>query len=131
MKIVEFLLKVREVPSWNRTPAISDEDLEDLISQIDMLREKDSKDKYDPYPILGTKPQQYIPRGLLIPHENQAWTNHGQSLSELAQRGGLGWAEALAIIEGKKWRDAEHDEKVAESIVRRMASEYMKGYLEQ
>ncbi len=90
-------------------------------------KEEDSKSKYDPYPILGSGPQQYIPRGLLIPHESQAWANHGQSLSQLAQRGGLSWVEALAIIEDKKWRDVEHDEKVAESIVRKMAAEYMKG----
>ncbi len=127
MKIVEYLMKVRKVPSWSRMPAISDEDLEDLINQIDMLKEEDLKGKYDPYPILGTRPQQYIPRGLLIPHENQAWTNHGQTLSELEQRGGLSWAEALAIIEDKKWRDAEHDERVAEAIVRKMMAEYMKG----
>ncbi len=92
-----------------------------------MLREEDSKGKYNPYPILGTRPQQYIPRGLLIYHENQAWANHGQSLSQLAQRGGLSWAEALAIIEDKKWPGAEHDGKIAEAVVRKMAAEYMKG----
>lgn len=50
-----------------------------------------------------------------------------QSLNQLAKRGGLSWAEALAIIEGKKWRDAEHNENTAEVIVRKMVSEYMKG----
>ena len=60
-------------------------------------------------------------------HEGQAWKNHGQSLTQLAQRGGLSWAEALAIIEGKKWRDAEHDENIAEVVVRKMIAEYMKG----
>ena len=60
-------------------------------------------------------------------HEGQAWKNHGQSLSRLAQRGGLSWTEALAIIEGKSWKDAEHDENTAEVIVRKMASEFMKG----
>lgn len=95
-----------------------------MINQIDMA----NADKcYDPYPILGTRPQQYIPWGLLMLHEGQAWKNHGQSLTQLAQRGGLSWAEALAIIEGKSWRDSEHDENVAEVTVRKMVSEYMKG----
>lgn len=124
MKIIEFLKAIRKVPSWDRTPAISDEDLEDLINQVDITKEDK---RYKPYPILGSRPQQYIPRGLLMIHEGQAWENHGQSLSQLAQRGGLSWAEALAIIEGKKWRDAERDENTAEVIVRKMASEYMKG----
>lgn len=122
MKIIEFLKAVKHIPSWDRTPAINDEDLEDLINQVDMLREDE---RYKPYPILGSRPRQYIPRGLLMIHEGQAWKNHGQSLDQLAQRGGLGWSEALAIIEGKNWRDAEHDENIAETIVRKMADKFM------
>ena len=124
MKIIDFLEAVKRVPSWDREPGITDENLEDLINQVDM----DKKiGRSDPYPILGSRPQQYIPRGLLMIHEGQAWKNHGQSLSRLAQRGGLSWTEALAIIEGKSWKDAEHDENTAEVIVRKMASEFMKG----
>ncbi len=128
MKIIELLMAIRKVPSQSRIPHISDEDLEDLINQVDMLKAEDADRRYDPYPILESErsPKQYIPRGLLSPHEKQAWRNHGQSLSKLAQRGGLSWAEALAIIEDKKLRDAEHDEKVAETIIRKMAAEYMK-----
>ena len=124
MKIIDFLKLVRSIPSQNRAPAIRDEDLETLINQIDMAKDDD---RYSPYPILGTRPQQYIPLGLLTIHEGQAWKNHMQSLSQLADRGGLSWAEALAIIEGKKWKDAEHDENTAEVIIRKMVSEYMKG----
>lgn len=124
MKIIDFLEAVKRVPSWDREPGITDENLEDLINQVDM----DKKiGRYDPYPILGSRPQQYIPRGLVMIHEEQVWKNHGQSLSQLAQRGGLSWTEALAIIEGKSWKDAEHDENTAEVIVRKMASEFMKG----
>lgn len=124
MKVIDFLKAVRKIPSGDRVPAISDEDLESLINQMDMA----NADKhYNPYPILGTNPQQYIPWGLLMMHEGQAWKNHGQSLTQLAKRGGLSWAEALAIIEGKSWRDAEHDENTAEVIVRKMVSEYMKA----
>lgn len=124
MKIIDYLRAVKKIPSWDRAPAISDEDLEALINQMDMVH----KDEYyEPYPILGIRPHQYIPRGLLMIHEGQAWKNHGQSLSQLAQRGGLSWAEALAIIEGKNWRDAEHDENAAEVTVRKMVAEYVKG----
>lgn len=98
--------------------------MEDLINQLDMTKEDE---KYCPYPILGTRPQQYIPYGLLMIHEGQAWKNHGQSLSQLAKRGGLSWAEALAIMDGKTWRDAERDENTAEIIVKQKMSEYMKG----
>lgn len=124
MTVIEFLKAVIKIPQPYRNPAIGDEDLEDLINQLDMAKEDE---KYSPYPILGTRPQQYIPRGLLMVHEGQAWKNHGQSLSQLAKRGGLSWAEALAIIEGKKFRDSEHDENAAEVIVRKKMSDYMKG----
>lgn len=124
MEIIEFLKAVKKVPPYDRTPAISNEDLENLINQIDMVKKDE---QYSPYPILGSRPQQYIPRGLLMIHEGQAWENHGQSLSQLAQRGGLSWAEALAIIEGKNWRDADHNENVAEVTVRKMVAEYVKG----
>lgn len=123
MTIFEFLMDVRRIPYWDRIPAVSDEDLEDLINQADMAKKNE---RLNPYPILGTKPQQYIPRGLLMIHEGQAWKNHGQSLTRLAERGGLSWAEALAIIEGKDWHDAEHNENAAEIIVKKMVAEYMK-----
>lgn len=34
IKVVEFLRLVQSVPSWDRTPAISDEDLKDLLNQV-------------------------------------------------------------------------------------------------
>ncbi len=126
MTVLEFLMDVKRIPYWDRTPAISDNDLEDLINQVDMTKKNE---QYSPYPILGSRPQQYIPRGLFMIHEGQAWKNHGQSLTQLAARGGLSWAEALAIIEGKDWRYAKHDENAAEVIVRKMATEYMKGLI--
>lgn len=123
MTVLEFLEKVRKISSWKRTPAISDVDLEDLINQINMSK----KDKqYSPYPILGSKPKQYIPYGLLLQHENQAWENHGQSLRQLEQRGGLSWAESLAIIEGKKWRESIQNDNEAEPIVKGLVAEFMK-----
>ncbi len=124
MTVLEFLKSIRKIPSWDRTPAISDENLEDLINQVDMTKEDE---KYSPYPILGSRPQQYIPRGLLMIHEGQAWKNHGQSLTQLAQRGGLSWAEALAIIEGKNWRDAIQSENEAETIVKKLIVKFIDG----
>jgi hypothetical protein len=43
-----------------------------------------------------------IPWGLL--NEEWAQRNHGQSLSILAQRGGLDPTEVAAIIERRRWR---------------------------
>lgn len=124
MTVLEFLKATQKIPSWDRSPIISDEDLEDLINQIDMTKKDE---QYKPYPILGSRPQQYIPRGLLMIHEGQVWKNHGQSLTQLAQRGGLSWAEALAIIEGKNWRDAIQTETEAEPIVKKFVEEFMNG----
>jgi tyrosine-protein phosphatase YwqE len=36
-------------------------------------------------------------------HEDQAYSNHGQTLKRLKERGGLGVTEILAIIHRKKW----------------------------
>lgn len=36
-------------------------------------------------------------------HERQAMRNHGQTLERLAERGGLSPAEAVAIIEDRKF----------------------------
>lgn len=70
VKVIEFLKAVQKIPSHDRVPAISDENLECLINQMDMVKEDC---RYDPYPILGSRPRQYIPRGLLMIHEGQAW----------------------------------------------------------
>lgn len=57
------------------------------------------------YPVIGTNPQEYIPWEILIPHEEQALQNHGQTLERLAERGGLDWNEILPILEDKTWRE--------------------------
>lgn len=59
------------------------------------------------YPVIGTKPQEYIPHEVLIPHEKRAIYNHGgQSLKRLAERGGLSWYEILCVLEDT--RDIEN-----------------------
>jgi len=52
------------------------------------------------FPIMGGPA---IPWAALAPHEAQAQRNHGQSLERLAQRGGLDPAEAVAILEDRRW----------------------------
>lgn len=52
------------------------------------------------YPVIGTRPQEYIPHEVLIPHEKRAMENHGgQTLQRLAERGGLSWYEILCVLE--------------------------------
>lgn len=45
-----------------------------------------------------------IPWRLLEPHAKQAWSNHGQTLERLAQRGGLCPIEAVAVLEDRAYR---------------------------
>lgn len=52
------------------------------------------------YPVIGTKPQEFIPYEVLITHEKIAMDNHGgQTLQILADRGGLSWYEILCVLE--------------------------------
>ena len=74
-------------------------------------------DNNELFPILGTKPKEYIPWECIQPHEEQALKNHGQTLKRLAERGGLDWTEALAVLEDRKWMnmdESEAKEKVLE-----------------
>lgn len=72
-----------------------------------------------PYPVLGGRQKEYIPFGVLAPHEEQALINHGQSLERLAERGGLGWSEMLAILEDRKFKNIE------ESLAKKRVLEYV------
>lgn len=56
------------------------------------------------FPILPSSENYSIPWGLIAPHEEQALKNHGQTLERLAQRHGLSFCEAVAIIEDRPWR---------------------------
>lgn len=49
-----------------------------------------------------------VPWAFLAPHEEQAKRNHDQSLQRLAERGGLGEAEMVAVVEGKRWWEVRH-----------------------
>ena len=62
---------------------------------------------HNAFPVLQPgKQQEYIPYNIIAPHEAQAMRNHGgQSLQRLAERGGLGWDEILAVLKDKTWRE--------------------------
>lgn len=51
-----------------------------------------------------------VPWSLLAPHEAQARRNHDQSLERLAERGGLGLCEMVAVLEDRRWRKMDRAE---------------------
>jgi len=57
------------------------------------------------FPVLGDKIIKSVPWDLLEPHRAQAITNHGQTLEQLAVRGGLDLAEIITVISDRKWHD--------------------------
>lgn len=50
-------------------------------------------------PILGNRDMAPFPWNLLEPHREQALINHGQTLEELAKRGGLSPKQMVAVLE--------------------------------
>lgn len=76
------------------------------------------------FPIMTNKGHEYIPYDVIKPHEEQALKNHGgQTLDRLAERGGLSWAEAYAVLtdskipHGKDYVSEEFYEKKVKEIV--------------
>jgi hypothetical protein len=58
-----------------------------------------------------------IPWAMIEPHAKQAMLNHYQTLHGLHRRGGLSWAEALAVIEDREFRgDPDAKAKVLEAV---------------
>jgi hypothetical protein len=55
-----------------------------------------------------------VPWSLFEPHREQAQKNHGQALERLAERGGLGPDEMLAIIEGRRWHAMDEADALAQ-----------------
>lgn len=56
------------------------------------------------FPILreGADGRRSVPWAWVAPHEAQARRNHGQTLAQLAERGGLAANELHAIVHGRK-----------------------------
>lgn len=60
-----------------------------------------------------------IPWDFIAPHEQQAQKNHRQSLERLAERGGLSWCEALAVVTDKDWKpDRQAKQKLLAEMVK-------------
>jgi hypothetical protein len=51
-----------------------------------------------------------LPWPLVAAHENQALINHGQSIAELAENGGIEWSEMVAVLEDRPWHWMSVDE---------------------
>lgn len=62
-----------------------------------------------------------VPWSLLESHRARASRNHGQTLEELAARGGLAPNEIHAIVHDQKWRPMDAAESVA-WLVERLAA---------
>jgi hypothetical protein len=62
-----------------------------------------------------------VPWAMLAPHEAQAQRNHSQTLRRLAERGGLGPDEMLAVLDDRPWRSMKVQEACAE-LGRRIAA---------
>ena len=75
-------------------------------------------------PILRN-PEFKLPWALIAPHEAQAQANHHQSLERLAQRGGLSFCEAAAIMENRRWS------KIVWPEGREKAEDPARSYLER
>ncbi len=71
-------------------------------------------------PIMSSILMSEIPWALIAPHEAQARANHGQSLNELARRGGLAPCEALAILDGKPYNAFKHCDENAIVLINRV-----------
>lgn len=54
-----------------------------------------------------------IPWAVIAPHERQADRNHGQTLKQLASRGGLSACEAVAVLEDRDWTRMTDEAAVA------------------
>lgn len=62
-----------------------------------------------------------IPWSMIQPHEAQARANHGgQSLTRLAERGGLSICEVLAVLDNRRWQRTPKPIAMA-ALLRRMA----------
>lgn len=72
------------------------------------------------YPILGTR--ESIPWEVIAPHEKQAEINHYQTLTRLAERGGLAWSEALAVLEDRRYE--RMDEEIAKSKIMEIVNNF-------
>jgi len=72
------------------------------------------------FPILGTT--ENIPWDVVAPHEKQAVKNHGQTLQQLSERGGLDYTEVLAVLEDRDY--ARMEQRIAKEKVFQIVTEF-------
>jgi len=77
-------------------------------------------DRESRFPMLGHGYS--IPWAMIAPFEQQARENHRQSLQCLAERGGLGECEAVAVMERRQWHRMDPAE--ASRRMRELVAEY-------
>ena len=61
------------------------------------------------FPILGSKGAT-VDLQLVADHGRQAYTNHGQTVTRLAERGGLSWCELHAVLHNRRWQKMDETE---------------------
>lgn len=71
-------------------------------------------------PIMGSILMSEIPFAMISPHEAQAQANHGQTLTRLADRGGLSPSEALSILDNKRFGTHPNSEASAIALINRV-----------
>jgi hypothetical protein len=78
------------------------------------------------FPVLGSRGT-LIDYQLVLDHAEQAYKNHYQSVGELAQRGGLCWAELYAVLHDKPF--AKMDQNDAIVVCRAVEARYLEALI--
>lgn len=81
------------------------------------------------FPIMDSSVITQIPWDMLAPHEERAVKTHGQTLERLAERGGLGCTETVAILDDKAFYDRwpvhkPENQKLAETELEQRAYQF-------
>lgn len=61
-----------------------------------------------------------VPWAMVAQHEARALKNHGQTLSRLAERGGLDPVELLAVLDDKPWPNRRQTRADIENLIQRV-----------
>lgn len=77
-----------------------------LRAELDAAR---GRVKRQTFPILGTKGA-VVDLQLVADHGRQAYINHGQTVTRLAERGGLSWPELHAVLHNRRWQKMDETE---------------------
>lgn len=82
------------------------------------------------FPVINTRPQQYVPYDFLKQYEERIIKNHGQTLERLSERGGLDWSEILLIINDKPFEYKGFDHMTTEEKKKSVRREVLNYILE-